>query len=68
MLFAATVGEDDVKLFKHHLRRRENEGERVPKVIELPVSSAINYDWCHSNLDRGIKAGYEAAEQVIQQY
>lgn len=68
MLFAATVGEDDIKLFKHHLKRRKDEGERLPELIELSVSPAINYDWNHSNLDRGIQAGYEAAEQALQKY
>jgi predicted acylesterase/phospholipase RssA len=68
MLFAATVGEDDVKLFKHHLERRKKNKERLPRLVELSVSPAINYDWNHSNLDRGIQAGYEAAEEALQQY
>lgn len=64
MLFAATTSEDDVKLFKHHVRE---EGYNV-KIIEVPVVSNINYDWSHSNLERSITDGYAAADQTIRDY
>lgn len=60
-LFAATVGEDDVKLFKMHAKEEEWQG----KLFEIEVSPDINFDWTHSNLDRGIDAGYKAASKHI---
>jgi predicted patatin/cPLA2 family phospholipase len=64
-LFAATVGEDDIKLFKHHFK--ENQKWRDKKIIEIPVSS-INFEWSHSNLALGIKNGEEAAKKAIARY
>ena len=64
MLFAATVSEDDIKLFKFHIK----EEQRPVRVIEIPVSMDIDYDWTWSNLDHGIAAGYEAANGVIARY
>jgi predicted acylesterase/phospholipase RssA len=68
-LFAATVGEDDVKLFKYHLRYPEA-GEEPWKgtVVEIQVSSEIDFKWNHENLDRGQKAGKAAAEHAIEAY
>jgi predicted acylesterase/phospholipase RssA len=64
-LFAATVGEDDIRLFKHHFK--ENQKWRDKKIIEIPVSS-INFEWSHSNLALGIKNGEEAAKKAIARY
>jgi predicted acylesterase/phospholipase RssA len=64
-LFAATVGEDDIKLFKHHFKG--NQKWRDKKIIEIPVSS-INFEWSHSNLALGIKNGEEAAKKAIARY
>ena len=64
MLFAATTSEDDVKLFKFHLKRI---GSNV-KVIEIPVAHHINYDWTDQNLDRSIRDGYEATSATIAKY
>lgn len=64
MLFAATTSEDDVKLFKYHLK---DIGSKV-RVVEIPVAAHINYDWNYSNLDRSIADGYLAAEGAIAQY
>ncbi|MDB5564793.1 MAG: alpha/beta hydrolase [Tardiphaga sp.] len=68
-LFAATVGEDDVKLFKYHLRYPEA-GEEPWKgtVVEIQVSSEIDFKWNHENLDRGQKAGRAAAQHAIEVY
>jgi predicted acylesterase/phospholipase RssA len=64
MLFAATTSEDDVKLFKYHLK---DTGSKV-KVIEIPVAHHINYDWSYSNLERSIKDGYGAASRALEYY
>jgi predicted acylesterase/phospholipase RssA len=72
-LFAATVGEDDVNLFKYHIRydkksEEEEERTRKLKVVEIHVPGHINFKWNHSNLDNGCKLGKVAAEQAINAY
>ncbi|MGE5546069.1 MAG: patatin-like phospholipase family protein [Solirubrobacterales bacterium] len=64
MLFAATTSEDDVKLFKHHVRATRPD----IRVIEIPVAANVNYDWTYSNLDRSIDEGWDAADAVIAAY
>lgn len=64
MLFAATASENDVKLFKQHIK---DTGSKV-KLIEIPVGQDVNYDWTHKNLDRGIQDGYKATSDIIAQY
>ncbi|HLO75178.1 MAG TPA: patatin-like phospholipase family protein [Magnetospirillum sp.] len=64
MLFAATTSEDDVRLFKHHVAKHHP----GVKVIEIPVDFNVNYDWTHSNLDRAIAEGYDAADAVVAAY
>jgi predicted acylesterase/phospholipase RssA len=63
-LFAATVGEDDVKLFKYHVKYDDG-----PKwsgtVVEIHVPARINFKWNHSNLDHGRALGRAAAEEAI---
>lgn len=68
-LFAATVGEDDVKLFKYHLRYPDP-GQKQWKgtVVEIQVPSTIDFKWNHSNLDKGQRLGRAAAEKAIQAY
>src|SRR5882672_1943452 len=64
-LFAATVGEDDVKLFKYHLK----EEKRWPgTVVEIHVPRHINFKWNHSNLDQGRREGKAAAEKAYAAY
>jgi hypothetical protein len=62
-LFAATVGEDDVKLFKYHVRY-DHPGKEAWKgtVVEIHVPGHINFKWDHSNLDDGRKLGRAAAQ------
>jgi len=69
-LFCATVGEDDVALFKYHLLCDEEVKQRWKKikVIEIPVDCTINFHWSHSNLKHGIKAGEDAAERAFEEY
>ena len=49
-LFAATVGEDDVKLFKYHLKE---EKRWKGTVIEIHVPAHIDFKWNHENLNKG---------------
>jgi predicted acylesterase/phospholipase RssA len=70
-LFAATVGEDDVKLFKYHVRYDPPEkGKKAwtGTVVEIHVPGHINFRWNHSNLDNGRKLGRAAAKQAIGAY
>jgi predicted acylesterase/phospholipase RssA len=78
-LFAATVGEDDVKLFKYHVQydnrapgKKDKNGKK-PKlwngtVIEIQVPGHINFKWNHSNLENGRELGKAAAQQAIDAY
>lgn len=65
MLFAATVGEDDIKLFRHHVRE---EGKWHGRIVEIKVDSNINFDWSHANLDKGWDRGYDAASEALKKY
>jgi predicted acylesterase/phospholipase RssA len=70
-LFAATVGEDDVKLFKYHVRYdKPKSGEHPWKgtIVEIHVPGHISFKWNHSNLDNGRKLGRVAADQAIKAY
>jgi len=67
-LFCATVGEDDVELFKCRLKQDQSPKWTKIKVIEIPVSSTINFEWSHSNLEHGIKAGEDAGKRAVEQY
>ena len=64
MQFAAEVGEDDVKLFRQHLI---NQSFMRPRVVEIPLHprTEVNFDWKHSNLQRGYEEGREAVERLL---
>ena len=64
-LFAATVGEDDVKLFEYHVKK---EKDWRGTIIEIGVDSRINFNWSHDNLEQGRKCGYEAAGRAYKKY
>ena len=64
-LFAATVGEDDVRLFKFHVRTKKN---WTGTIVEIRVSENINFEWSHSNLDCGRTGGYQAADEAVRAY
>jgi predicted acylesterase/phospholipase RssA len=66
-LFAATVGEDDVKLFKYHVKCDQPRRWKGT-VVEIHVPSHIDFKWNHSNLDRGRDLGRAAAERAIAAY
>jgi predicted acylesterase/phospholipase RssA len=70
-LFAATVGEDDVKLFKYHVRCDKPKSEKdrwKGTIVEIRVPGHITFKWNHGNLDMGRKLGKAAAEQAIGAY
>lgn len=70
-LFAATVGEDDVKLFKYHVQYDKAAPGKKPwtgTVVEIHVPAGINFKWNHSNLDKGRTLGRKAAEEAIAAY
>jgi predicted acylesterase/phospholipase RssA len=64
-LFAATVGEDDVRLFKYHVRE---DPKWTGTIVEIQVDSDINFEWSHSNLDRGRMHGRRAANEAYDEY
>jgi predicted acylesterase/phospholipase RssA len=72
-LFAATVGEDDVRLFKYHVRydkpaSGKDEGRWKGTIVEIHVPGHINFKWNHSNLDNGRVLGRAAAKHAIKAY
>ena len=74
-LFAATVGEDDVKLFKFHVKENNSskDSERAKlkftgMIIEIEVSDQINFHWSHENLDNGRRYGAQAATDAFKLY
>jgi predicted acylesterase/phospholipase RssA len=76
-LFAATVGEDDVKLFKYHVKENNQNPSKDPKlenlrfkgtIIEIDVSDQINFHWSHKNLADGRKHGARAAADAVKLY
>jgi predicted acylesterase/phospholipase RssA len=73
MLFAATVGEDDINLFKYHVKYDEGTKSfefrgRSRQLIEIKVSDKINFEWTHSNLDHGREYGYRATDMALKTY
>ena len=64
MLFAAKMSENDIELFRLRLAQQG----RDVRVVEIPVSADIDHSWTHSNLDRGVAAGYRAAADAIAVY
>lgn len=65
MLFAATVGEDDIKLFRYHV---QEEGKWHGKIVEIKVNDNVNFEWTRSNLDNGRKYGYAATDNALKEY
>jgi predicted acylesterase/phospholipase RssA len=66
-LFAATVGEDDVRLFKYHVKF-DDPVKWTGTVVEIHVPAHIDFKWNHSNLDHGRQLGKAAAEEAIAAY
>ena len=70
-LFAATVGEDDVKLFKYHVKdailNSTGASGPVPS-SRFRSKGIINFEWSHTNLENGRAKGREAAHQAYRRY
>jgi len=64
-LFAATVGEDDVKLFEYHVKEDK---KWTGTIIEVCVDSKIDFEWSHANLDFGRERGRLAAQAAYDKY
>jgi predicted acylesterase/phospholipase RssA len=68
-LFCATVGEDDIDIFKCQLLYgKDAEKWKNIRVVEIPVDCTIDFEWSHSNLEHGIKAGEAAAKRTYDYY
>lgn len=69
-LFAATVGEDDVKLFRYHVMYEalSNGKSWTGTVVEINVAHDIDFKWNHHNLEAGRVQGKEAAMEAIAAY
>ncbi|NRF67470.1 patatin-like phospholipase family protein [Aquincola sp. S2] len=62
--FAAEVGENDIDLFKSHLRKSVG---RIPRVVEIPLEpeTKIDYRWDHENLEIGFAEGRKAVHKLL---
>jgi hypothetical protein len=71
-LFAATVGEDDVKLFYYHVKEGIEVNGELKKwtgtIVEIQVNPYVNFDWSQRNLKEGEQRGYQAADQAYNEY
>lgn len=65
MLFAATVGEDDIKLFRMHVDKDQTWNGRI---VEVEVHADISFEWNHKNLEDGRNAGYRATDEALKSY
>jgi hypothetical protein len=61
MLFAGSLGDDDVELFRYHAKDAGWQGT----IYEIPVAENINFDWNDSNLKNGRKAGLAAVAEPL---
>lgn len=64
MLFAASLGKDNIEIFTNKAVER---GTDI-KIVDLPVSSEINFDWNESNLNLGIEMGAKGAREAVAAY
>ena len=66
MLFAAEVGENDIKLFQQHLL---NQRGPKPRVVEVAIDpkTKVGFEWNHSNLDVGVREGRKAVKRLLKQ-
>ncbi|MEL6266973.1 MAG: patatin-like phospholipase family protein, partial [Pseudomonadota bacterium] len=64
MLFAGSLGQDNVLMFEDRLQREK----LGVKVFVVPVSHDITFDWNVSNLLKGCDQGYANAMACIENY
>jgi predicted acylesterase/phospholipase RssA len=71
-LFAATVGEDDIKLFYYHVKEGIKVDGELRKwqgtIVEIHVDPYVNFDWTQRNLREGEERGYLAADRAYKKY
>jgi predicted acylesterase/phospholipase RssA len=71
-LFAATVGEDDIKLFYYHVKDGIRVNGALKKwlgtIVEIHVNPYVNFDWSQRNLKDGEERGYRAADRAYKKY
>jgi predicted acylesterase/phospholipase RssA len=67
MLFAATVGDDDIRLFKYHARL-DREEPWLGEIVEIDFGAHANFNWNHDNFDKGVEAGRKAAEEALRKH
>jgi predicted acylesterase/phospholipase RssA len=71
-LFAATVGDDDVKLFKYHVKEGIVSNGKVKKwagtIVEIHTDPYVNFKWNRSNLKCGRDHGTERADEAYNEY
>ncbi len=68
MLFAATVGDDDIRLFKYHALLDQEKEPWRGEVIEIDFGGHTNFDWSHKNFDEGVLAGRAAAKEALHKH
>lgn len=69
MIFAGSLGKENVHDFETVLKEREEAGKPLKvKAIPLEVSADVDFDWNHSNLSKGIELGRQAAKDAIAKY
>ncbi|MDR6859830.1 patatin-like phospholipase family protein [Variovorax guangxiensis] len=64
MLFAAEVGENDIKLFRQH---RKSQISPKPRLVEIAIepNTKVNFEWSHSNLETGVAEGRKAVKRLL---
>jgi predicted acylesterase/phospholipase RssA len=65
MLFAAEVGESDIKLFRQHLSSQIGPTPRVIEV-EIKPGTQVGFEWNHKNLEAGVSEGKEAVRRLLK--
>jgi predicted acylesterase/phospholipase RssA len=81
MLFAGSLGDDDVKLFQYHARDEKWHGtvyeinfaaKKTPEPTNYPTwmnvtgqDNDVNFDWNWRNLDNGVARGYRAVDELL---
>jgi hypothetical protein len=62
-----TIAQDDIKLFRHHLKDLGLDSKI--KIVEIKASyKDLDFFWKQSTFQEGLKVGYDGAMKTIQQY
>ncbi|GBC60491.1 alpha/beta hydrolase [Desulfonema ishimotonii] len=68
MLPFDTISDDDIEIFSYKLRDfNQKTGKNIKLINVLMRYGKVNYHWNHSNLDQGIKVGYEGTLKAIRE-